>query len=442
VGRRGALLLARMAARGTVRPRRLGGDRAGGVRFGRLLANPAASLERLPAGWGGPTAAAAAGRAHVLAVRDTTELRLRTTPERRRGLGEVGEGGRARGLLPHAMLAPDAESGACLGLVGGEVRTRRGRVDTPRQRRPLAGRGSRRRPATAERAGDVPAGAGTVTAVADREGDLHAGWARLPGPGSRLPARAMQDRPPAGGGELLAAGRGFPAAAGGTVEPPATGPGRCHRAEPVPRPGPVAPARPGRTVGRDPPASVALTLVEVEGADPPAGVEPVHRRLPTTRAVAGAAAARRVAGRYEARWTIGRLSRIPKAQGLDVGAGQPGDAARLPKLAATAARAAAAASRLVRARDGRGGEPAAVASDPADPAALQALGPRPEGGTAARRNPHPSRSSARAAWLAARPGGRDGHASSRPPGPITLERGLDRSRAIAAGWRLRDVCMP
>jgi hypothetical protein len=38
--------------------------------------------------------------------------------------------------------------------------------------------------------------------------------------------------------------------------------------------------------------------------------------------------------------------------------------------------------------------------------------------------------------------GRDGYASSRPPGPITFKRGLDRFRAIAAGWRLRDVCMP
>jgi hypothetical protein len=97
---------------------------------------------------------------------------------------------------------------------------------------------------------------------------------------------------------------------------------------------------------------------------------------------------------------------------------------------------------LVQARDGRSGEPAAVAFDPADLATLQALGPRLEGGTAARRNPHPSRSLAWAAWLVARLGGWDGYASSRPPGPITLKRGLDRFRAIAAGWRLRDVCMP
>src|SRR3954452_15413959 len=49
-GGRGALLLARMVARmvsrATVCLRRLGWYRGGEVRFGRLLANPAVSLER------------------------------------------------------------------------------------------------------------------------------------------------------------------------------------------------------------------------------------------------------------------------------------------------------------------------------------------------------------------------------------------------------------
>src|SRR3954471_22292869 len=99
VGRRGALLLERMAALGTICLRRLGGGRAGEVRFGRLLANPKVTPERLVEGWAGPTAAATAERTHVLAVQDTSELCFRTTPERRRSLGEVGKGGRVRGLL-------------------------------------------------------------------------------------------------------------------------------------------------------------------------------------------------------------------------------------------------------------------------------------------------------------------------------------------------------
>jgi hypothetical protein len=431
-----------MAARGTVCLRRLGGTRAEEVRFGRLLANAAVSLERLVEGWAEPTAAAAAGRAHVLAVQDTSELCFRTTPERRRGLGEVGKGG--RGLLLHAMLALDAEDGACLGLVGGEVWTRRGRVAVRHQRRPLAAKESGRWLAAAERAKEVLAGAGMVTVVADRESDLYAEWARLPGPGFHLLTRAMQDRPLAGGGTLFAAAGAFPAAGTRTVELPASRPGRpaARTARLRLRFGPVALARPRRTVERGLPASVTLTLVEVEEADPPAGVEPVHWRLLTTHAAPSTEAAWRIVGWYEARWTIEQLFRILKTQGLDVEASQVGDASRLLKLAAIAARAAALTLQLVQARDGRGREPAATAFGAAELATLDALGPRLEGRTAPSRNPHPPRSLAWAAWIVARLGGWDGYARSRPPGPITFKHGLDRFHAIAEGWRLRDVCMP
>ena len=159
----------------------------------------------------------------------------------------------------------------------------------------------------------------------------------------------------------------------------------------------------------------------------------------------------RVVGWYEARWTIEQLFRTLKRQGLDVEASQLGDASRLLELTAVAARAAAVTLQLVQARDGAGGEPAAVALDEDEAAALDedeaaaldALGSRLEGGTARQRNPHPPRSLARAAWIVARLGGWDGYPSARrPPGPITLKRGLDRLRAIAEGWTLRDLCMP
>ena len=62
----------------------------------------------------GQTGLAAAGR-HVLAVQDTSEINFTTTPERRRGLGEIGKGS-GRGVLLHAMLGVDAETGGILGM--------------------------------------------------------------------------------------------------------------------------------------------------------------------------------------------------------------------------------------------------------------------------------------------------------------------------------------
>lgn len=431
-----------MVAHGSVCLRRLGGDRAAEVRFGRFLANPAVSLERLLAGWGETTATAAAGR-DVLAIQDTSEIFFKTTTERRRDLGEIGKG-TAHGLLLHAMLAQDADSGACLGLVAGQLWTRQGRVATAHRKRPLAEKESQRWLATAERAKEVLAAAATVTVVADRESDIYAEWARLPAPDFHLLTRVMQDRPLAAGGTLFGAAEHFPVAATTRIALPASWPKRplAREAKLGLRFGQVTLKRPPRTVERDLPPAVTLTLVEVAEVDPPAEAEPVHWRLLTTHAVADAAAAWRIVGWYKARWTIEQLFRVLKAQGLKLEDSQLDSAERLLKLAAIATKAAAVTLQLVQARDGRSAIPAGLVFNGAELATLDALNPRLEGKTALRRNPHPVRSLAWAAWIIARLGGWKGYPSERPPGPITFKHGLDYFRACAAGWVLRDVCMP
>src|SRR5258708_2013762 len=115
-----------MVTRASVCVRRLGGGlRSQEVRFGRFLDNTKVTTERLIEGWSEQTGPAAAGR-HVLAIQDTSEINFRTTPERRRGLGEIGKGV-GRGVLVHAMLALDADNGSCLGLVAGRIWPRQGR---------------------------------------------------------------------------------------------------------------------------------------------------------------------------------------------------------------------------------------------------------------------------------------------------------------------------
>jgi hypothetical protein len=72
-----------MVARKQVCLRRLGGRRAQEVRFGRFLANPKITVDRLIEGWGDQTAVAVQGR-HVLAIQDTSEFNFKTTAQRRR----------------------------------------------------------------------------------------------------------------------------------------------------------------------------------------------------------------------------------------------------------------------------------------------------------------------------------------------------------------------
>lgn len=133
--------------------------------------------ERLIEGWSGQTAGAVAGR-HVLAIQDTSEIGFNTTGQRTRGLGEIGKG-RSRGALLHAMLAVDAQDGACLGLVGGAIWTRPGRITVAHSRRELADKESKRWLDTARCARTVLDQAACITVIADRESDIYAEWASL-----------------------------------------------------------------------------------------------------------------------------------------------------------------------------------------------------------------------------------------------------------------------
>ena len=101
-----------MVTRETVCMRRLGGGkRAREVQFGRFLNNRKVTIDRLIEGWSEQTGPAAVGR-HVLAIQDTTEINFRTTPEHRRGLGEIGKGvgrGHDRGHFGHHGKFPNTD---------------------------------------------------------------------------------------------------------------------------------------------------------------------------------------------------------------------------------------------------------------------------------------------------------------------------------------------
>src|SRR5277367_5268205 len=150
-----------MVALKTVCLKRLGGDRKGEERVGRFFASEKVTAATIIESWSALTGAACAGR-HVLAIDDTTETKFPTTAQRRRGLGPTKKGN-AYGVLVHAMIAVDAMSGACLGLVGGEVWNRPGVNPVPHCQRPLEARESVRWLNTAEQAKLVLKPAASVT---------------------------------------------------------------------------------------------------------------------------------------------------------------------------------------------------------------------------------------------------------------------------------------
>ncbi|TAN79115.1 MAG: IS4 family transposase [Magnetospirillum sp.] len=428
-----------MVARESICLRRLAGGRRGGiVGYSRFLANPRVTVEALVEGWGAEIAEACTDR-HVLAIQDTSEINFATTKARDRGLGEIGKGV-GRGVLLHAMLGMDAETGGILGLVSGRVWTRNGRITTPHKQRALSEKETERWLATPQAAKAVLHRAALVTEISDRESDIYEKWAHLPEAGFHILTRANKDRSiKEGGGNLSTA----PLRPAGTasIELRAR-PGRPARtAQLATRFGQVTLKRPGHLAkqGNGLAKTIEVSLVEVSEVDAPPDAEPILWRLLTTHAVEDAAMAWRVIGWYRQRWTIEQFFRTLKQQGLKLEDSQLDCAERLIKLTAIAARAACTIMQLVQARDGQSTQQANIVFTPAEIETLHALLPETEGKTALQKNPHPPNSLAWAGWIIAKLGGWDGYPKSKPPGPITFRHGLEYFRSIAYGWKLRDV---
>jgi hypothetical protein len=416
------------------------GDRAREVQFNRFLGNARVTTERVIESWGEGTAAAAEGR-HILAIQDTSEINFVTTAERRRGLGEIGKGN-GHGVLLHPMLAVDAENGSCLGLVSGQVWTRKGRRTVSHDLRDLSDKESQRWIATALAAKPVLAKAAMVTAIGDRESDIFALYASAAEQHFHVIARSMHDRKLADQTGLYAASEGMAVADQRIIVMPA----RAQRAERVAllelRFGAVGLARPQTKFLRDLPKSLPLTLVDVREPDPQTGTEPLHWRLLTTHPVTTAEQAWRIVEWYKQRWLIEQFFRVLKTQGFRLEDSQVGTADRLLKLVAIAAKAAVIIIQLLQARDGRSQQPVQIAFDANEVATLVALNHNLEARSKRLKNPHSSDSLAWAAWIIARLGGWDGYPSSKPPGPITMKNGLEYFHAVAVGWSLKNVCMP
>lgn len=432
--RSGAALLSGMVSHSTVCLRRLGGSRGGVLRFNRMLGSRRVTPEKIIAGWAEGIGTAVCGR-HVLAIQDTTEAKFSTSAGRRRGLGVVKKGN-VHGVLAHTMIAVDAASGACLGPVTGEIWTRAGRVTVPHRERQLGERESARWLRCAEQAKSILAPAAMVTVVADRESDIYAEWARLPGTRFHLLTRANVDRPLANGSTLFTAAGTFPLAGIRCLTLPSRSPGVPGRVAVVTlRFGEATIRRPLHEIDRTLPKTLRLRLVEVREVSPPQGAEPVHWRLLTSHELAGAADAWRLVSWYKLRWIIEQVHRVMKSQGLNLEESQVASADRLLKLTAAAVKAATITVQLVQERDGRAGLPAAAAFSEAESETLAALGPTLEGKTQRQKNPHPAKSLAWAAWIVARLGGWNCY--GKPPGPITMRRGLEEFYAINRGWHLR-----
>lgn len=402
------------------------------MRFWRFLANVRVTIDKLIEGWSEETRHAVGGL-HILAVQDSSDFRFPTTAENHRDLGKVKKG-TCRGVVLHAMLAIDADSGSLRGLVGGKVWTRSDAPKRDHRERQIAGKESNRWIVTAKEAETVLAEASMITVIDDREGDIYAHWARTPNEKVHLLVRAMQDHDLVKGGTLYSFAKRTPFCASTVIELRMRDGRPGRKANVSLRFGSVKISRPKKCIEDDLPESVALNFVEVIELHPPKGAEAVHWMLLTTHSVTTAEQAFQIVDWYRMRWTVEQFFRTMKTLGLQVEDSQLQSADRLIKIVAIAAKAAAIVMQLVQSRSGQDDRPASDIFSKAELGALETLNKRYHPTTKLQQNLHRPFSLAWAAWIIARLGGWTGYATHRPPGPITFHNGLTYFRAFAAGW--------
>lgn len=423
--------------------RRLGGVRAGEVRFTRWLRNASVTAREIAAHAGEGTARRVVGR-DVVAIQDTSELILGGRRKRAQGFGPVGRGGALGGILLHPVLAVEAGTGALLGLVDVQVWNREGGAKVGARRgRATADKESRRWVEGMARAGEVLAPAAGITVVADRESDIYELFARRPS-NVHLVVRAAQDRCiEAGAGpgvegpakaRLFAYSDGLPERGRLALDIPAAPGRKARQAELAVRFSPVVLRKPRHGAAGELPETVTLTLVDIRETSRPADGKPVHWRLLTSHAVRNLGEARRVRDLYRQRWTIEEFFRTLKKAGFDIEGAEIGDPRAMINFAAATTVAAVTVMQLVQAREGTTDQGLGDAFEADDQAVLEALSAQLEGKTARQKNPHSKASLAFAAWVIARLGGWTGYYGK--PGPLVMRRGLDDFQRIKYGATL------
>lgn len=435
----------RIVEKRSVSLRKLGGNRATEVKFGRFLSNKRVTMKELTEQSTTKTGQLALGH-HVLGLQDTTELNFEAHAGRVVGLGTVGNGADA-GLFMHPLLVLEAHSGACLGLGAIHTWMRHKTKSKDYQKLPIEEKESYRWLETALEGKKRLKTAALVTIIADRESDIYEEWCRIPDEHTHLLTRACHNRKIANKEFLFEHTANLEVKGIKEVEVrERKGKRSAHTAKLEVRYGEIEIIKPKNCSDKNAPKRVKLTVVDVKelAATVIENEEPIHWCLLTTHEVKTYEDACNIVKWYGFRWNIEQLFRTLKKQGFQVESSQLETGEGLTKLAIIALCAAVQTMQLTLARDGEKiDRPISDVFTSEEVEVLNAIGPRLEGKTVKQKNPNQKEKLSWAAWIIARLGGWNGYASERPAGPITMLRGQIEFSSICRGWFMaKNVCIP
>jgi len=447
------LLIYAMSQKMSVVLRRLAEDRSEEVAFGRFINNPKVTPKGIVEHYNHVSATDFEGK-HILVIQDgsSTTFGLNTN---RGDLGYVGHNTNKSGFNLHPSIYVDAKDGACYGLGSLELwktsvaKTKAEQAERRKNRSktPFQDKETYKWYSVSEQAVKNNGSADNYTIVGDRGADIYDLFALYQANNWDFVIRAARDRrlfDVAASDKMSEASMLYATIDTWEVrhtyelDLPKTPKRSAHTAElnlkfgtiDIPKP----PSHPDETL----PTSLTLQVVEVKELEQTVvGKEkPVHWRIFTTHPVQNVEQAMTIIKWYRWRWGIEQVFRTLKTKGLNIEKSEVESYEALVNLTTLALLAAVQVLQLVQAREGQTQQEVQTVFSEQEVVCLGLLNQKLEGNTMKTKNPHPRKSLAFAVWVIARLGGWKGYKKSRPPGPITLLRGIIRFYDILEGYYL------
>lgn len=157
----------------------------------------------------------------------------------------------------------------------------------------------------------------------------------------------------------------------------------------------------------------------------------------TNKPIKNVEQAKKVIEIYRSRWCIEDVFRGMKNKGLQLDSVTLKTGKALRKIGIMAFDISTIALKLRQARGGENHIPIEEVFDEQQVQCMEQLCDKLQGNTEKQQNPFKSDSLAWAAWVIAKLGGWSGFQSQRPPGIITMKRGLEKFSTLYLGWSIR-----
>lgn len=377
---------------------------------------------------------------HVLAIQDTTEFNFAWNRNRKKADSGLG---RCRhqyslGFMLHPTLAINADTDEVYGFSHIHIWHREAGNGTKHTRdyhnQPVEEKESNKWTKSSLGSINTLKGAGQITIVEDREGDIYQQFCDVPNQHVHLLVRNSQDRRLDNGNTLRKHLAKLPSQGTYKIEIIQTVSSKQgkRKIELAVKFDKVTLIRPKILKGNFP-ETIQINIIQAQEINPPSGQSPVNWRLMTTHQIGSMKDATTVINWYSKRWYIEQVFRLLKRKGFQIGSSELESGWAIRKLTVLSMKSALTILQLRLSQQSNNKVRATQVFSKLQIACLKGLNKQFQGNTNKQLNPHTSSSLAWATWIIARLGGWKGYESQRPPGLITLKYGLEKFDTMYQG---------